>query len=174
MIDVNHLLRANGDDGLCIMVMTASTSSLSSSLHGIALLYNKLRVFIHTNYNNPLNSTPHWKAWNSRPSQMSATRLGFLLNNFTISTWLLVGATLQCTLSYMLPRNVALLPAVVLLLSRLISGALVTKGFLRNSYLDGAIMGRWTASRLNEDGSVPQKPADKEIVLFVVGARSNQ
>lgn len=105
---------------------------------------------------------------------MSATRLGFLLNNFTISTWLLVGATLQCTLSLMLPRNVALLPAVILLVSRLISGALVTKGFLRNSYLDGAIMGRWTASRLNEDGSVPQKPADREMVLFVVGARSNQ
>lgn len=105
---------------------------------------------------------------------MSAARLNFLLNNFNLSTWLIAGATLQSILSFFLPRNVALLPAVILLISRLISGALTTKGFLRNKNLDGAFMGRWTASMLNEDGSVPVKTADKEIVVFVVGARSNQ
>lgn len=105
---------------------------------------------------------------------MSAARRTFLLNNFTISTWLIVGATLQSVLCLTLPRNVALLPAVILLLSRLVNGALVTKGFLRNKYLDGVYMGRWTASRLNDDGSVPEKSADKEMVVFVVGAHSNQ
>lgn len=105
---------------------------------------------------------------------MSAARLTFLLNNFTVSTWLIIGATLQSVFYLTLPRNVALLPAVILLLSRVVNGALVTKGFRRNKYLDGAYMGRWTAPRLNDDGSVPEKTADNEMVVFVVGARSNQ
>lgn len=105
---------------------------------------------------------------------MSSARLGFLLNNFNLSTWLIVGASLQSILSFLLPRNVALLPALVLLISRLIHGALVTKGLVRNTNVDGAFMGRWTAAMLNEDGSAPEETAGKEMTVFVIGARSNQ
>lgn len=94
--------------------------------------------------------------------------------NFAITTWLLVGAALQSILVLVLPTRVALLPAVFLLLLRLMSTALVQAGLVRNPYLAVTRRGRWTAPILEQDGRVPEKGAGKEVVVFVVGASANQ
>ena len=74
----------------------------------------------------------------------------------------------------MLPRHVALLPAVILLLLRLAKGVLITQGYIRNTYTDGAFLHKSTAPIPNDDGSIPTKAADKGLVVFILGANSNQ
>lgn len=93
--------------------------------------------------------------------------------NFAITTWLLAGAALQSILVLVLPTRVALLPAVFLLLLRLMSTALVQAGLVRNPYLAMTRRGKWTAPILEQDGRVPEKGAGKEVVVFVVGASAN-
>ena len=85
-----------------------------------------------------------------------------------------MGAVLQSVLVLVFPIRVALLPAVVVLLLRSVNTALVHAGFVRNPYLAVTKLGRWTAPILEQDGSVPEKGASKEVVVFIVGASSNQ
>lgn len=89
-------------------------------------------------------------------------------------TWLAAGAFAQSLLFLALPRYVAFLPAMILLLLRLAKGVLITQGYLHNTYTDGAFMHRSTAPIPNDDGSIPAKAADKGLVVFVLGANSNQ
>lgn len=96
-----------------------------------------------------------------------------LLNNFSISTWLAAGACAQSILFLTLPRLVALLPAAILLFLRLAKGALITQGYIHNTYTDGAFLHKSTAPIPNDDGSISEKPADKGLVVFILGANSN-
>lgn len=68
----------------------------------------------------------------------------------------------------------ALLPAVILLLLRLAKGVLITQGYIHNTYTDGAFMHKGTAPIPNDDGSIPAKAADKGLVVFILGANTNQ
>ena len=99
---------------------------------------------------------------------------GILLANFSISSWLAVGACAQSILFLTLPRNVALLPAMLLLLLRLTKGALITQGYIHNTYADGAFLHKSTAPIPNDDGSIPAKAADKGLVVFILGMNTNQ
>ena len=104
---------------------------------------------------------------------MERSRL--LLVNFTISTWLSLGACAQALLFLLLPRYVALLPAFVLLGSRAISGALVTQGWAKNPYLPpDQLLKKMTAPIPNEDGSELMKAGEKKVVCFLIGANHNQ
>jgi len=95
--------------------------------------------------------------------------------SFSLSTWLAVGACLQSILFLLLPSRVALLPALILLLSRFIHGALITKGFMRNPYLPSSSnMRKVTAPIMNEDGLVFGDAINKGLVVFLVGAEANQ
>lgn len=104
----------------------------------------------------------------------SASTLALLRANFAITTWLLMGATLQSVLVLVLPTRVALLPAVSLLLLHALNTALVQAGWVRNPYLAVTRPGKWTAPILEQNGSVPEKGAGKEVVVFIVGASANQ
>lgn len=102
------------------------------------------------------------------------SQLSLIQSNFALTTWLALGASLQSVLFLLLPRHVALLPAFVLLLSRLITGALITKGYTKNPYLPEDYMHKMTAPIPNEDGSELAKAGDKSLVVFIVGASINQ
>ena len=91
-----------------------------------------------------------------------------------LQTWLAAGACAQSILFLTLPRRVALLPALILLLLRFAKGLLITRGFIHNTYTDGAFLHKSTAPIPNEDGSIPTKAADKGLVVFIVGANTNQ
>ena len=47
-------------------------------------------------------------------------------------------------------------------------------GLTHNIYMDGVKKGKWIAQIPNEDGSFPEKAADKDMVVFLLGTRSNQ
>lgn len=63
---------------------------------------------------------------------------------------------------------------MILLLLRLAKGALITLGYIHNTYTDGAFLYKSTAPIPDEDGSIPAKAADKGLVVFIVGANTNQ
>lgn len=105
---------------------------------------------------------------------MSASKINTIRDNFSLTTWLLAGACLQSLLVLLLPTRVALLPAVILLTVRFVHGALITRGYIRNPYLDGTFRGRWMVPTPGETESASEETSHKEMVVFIVGASSNQ
>lgn len=100
--------------------------------------------------------------------------LHVLRSSFPISTWLLLGAILQSLVSLIFSRYryLSLLPACLLLLPRIINGAIITMGWAKNPYLPVKYMAKMTAPIPNTDGSVEAgKPG---VVCFIVGANFNQ
>ncbi|KAL9105667.1 MAG: hypothetical protein Q9187_008671 [Circinaria calcarea] len=104
---------------------------------------------------------------------MSASKLNIIRDSFSLTTWLLAGACLQSLLALLLPTRVALLPAVILVTVRLINGALITRGYIRNPYLDGTFRGRSMVPMPGETELASEKSSNKEMVVFIVGASSN-
>ena len=94
--------------------------------------------------------------------------LAIIRNNFSLSTWLLLGAFIQSLIFAILPPRVAVLPPVCLLTLILAKNLLITGGYLKNPYLAAAYRGKATAPlQEDEDGG------DK-IAVFLLGASSNQ
>jgi len=99
--------------------------------------------------------------------------LGFInLNDFSISTWLLFGASIQCLLVASLPRNVALLPPFALLLLRILRAYLQANGYLRNPRESGVTIGRHTWQIPSKHGSQPPATHASESVVVLVLAAS--
>ncbi|KAK8062474.1 hypothetical protein PG997_014571 [Apiospora hydei] len=96
----------------------------------------------------------------------------FMHNNFTISTWLAMGALVQCLLAVCLPLRFALLPAPTLLLCRLLKTLLMTAGLVKNDLADGVIRGKWTAQIPGPDGALPTSPSQNGVCLVMLAARS--
>lgn len=105
---------------------------------------------------------------------MALPNLTFLRDDFRMTTWLLTGAALQCLLFLMLPKYVALLPSLLLVAARVATTGLISYGILHDPILDRVKKGRFTAQIPHEDGSAPEKAGEKEVVILVLGARSNQ
>jgi len=96
-----------------------------------------------------------------------------LMNNFSLFTILATGACLQSLLSLALPFRYAFLPAFFLLLLPIANTALVSFGYKHNHYEESIRVDKWTAQVPDKDG-VPKKAGDKGVVIFVIGASSNQ
>ncbi|KAF2030782.1 hypothetical protein EK21DRAFT_111653 [Setomelanomma holmii] len=94
----------------------------------------------------------------------------FEASDYTISTWLILGATIQSLLVASLPLNVALLPPITLLLFRFIRGYLIANNILPNSVAKEVILGRQTWQIPSEDNTVVAKPSSDSIVVLVLTA----
>lgn len=105
---------------------------------------------------------------------MPLPSLTSLRDEFRMTTWLLTGAAVQSLLFFMLPSYVALLPSLLLMAARVATTGLISYGILRDPTLDHVKIGRFTAQIPHEDGSVPEKGGEKELVILVLGARFNQ
>lgn len=105
---------------------------------------------------------------------MALPKLSFFRDDLRMSTWLLVGACLQCILVMSLPRFVALLPAALTLIARAFKGVLMIQGIIHSPTYDRVFPGSMTAQIPYEDGSFPQKASEKDIVVFILATRSNQ
>ncbi|CDU26469.1 uncharacterized protein SPSC_06663 [Sporisorium scitamineum] len=91
----------------------------------------------------------------------------------TISTWLLMGASLQCVLvSIFGARLIFGLPVLVLGL-RLVKTILQAKGLLKNPYMEGVIPGRTTCHFPNKDGSYTGSPSNQSMAVLLISVRSN-
>lgn len=94
--------------------------------------------------------------------------------DFRLTTWLLIGASLQSVLLLVLSRNLAILVTAFVLGSRMVAGVFRTYGYLHDPSTEGVRYGNHTVRFPNEDGSIPSKPSEKGVVMFVLGVSSNQ
>jgi hypothetical protein len=98
-----------------------------------------------------------------------------LRDNFTISTWLLIGASLQCLLMVLPIRpSYALLPAVVILSCRLAKNLLQCFGIIRHPYADGVIPGKVAAKMPESYDKEGNQVNDGGVCVIMLFARSNQ
>lgn len=72
----------------------------------------------------------------------------------------------------LLPIRLAVLPPFLILAFRAIYVVLQEQGVLANPRLNGVIRGRHTAQIPNDDGTFSDKPADKDIVIFVLATQT--
>ncbi|KAL4884838.1 hypothetical protein BJY04DRAFT_214722 [Aspergillus karnatakaensis] len=93
-------------------------------------------------------------------------------DNFTITTWLLLGALFQGALLTLF-GSLALLPAILLTLYKAVDTTLMATGLTRNRYLDGIIKTKYGSQHPNPDGSFGSEPSSKGIVVFLLGSKCN-
>ncbi|KAL9601155.1 MAG: hypothetical protein Q9179_002959 [Wetmoreana sp. 5 TL-2023] len=96
----------------------------------------------------------------------------YFRDDLRLSTWILLGAVIQSLLVITLPHHVALLPAALILGTRIILSTLRNEGFLPSSEAEAVVPGRYTAQVPNPDGSITTASANK-ICIFIIATRSN-
>ncbi|SPO24610.1 uncharacterized protein UTRI_03879 [Ustilago trichophora] len=107
-------------------------------------------------------------------SGTSAMSLNILRDNFTISTWLLLGASLQCGLVWVFGARLWIVSLPVLVLGmRCIKTILQAAGVLKNPYMEGVVPGRTTCHFPDKDGSYEGSPSNKSVAVLLISARSN-
>jgi hypothetical protein len=95
-------------------------------------------------------------------------------DQFSISTWLCIGATLQIIAWLLVSRTIAIYAPILLLLFRFIDTMLMLSGITRNRRMDGIIPNKFCAQIPDENGEFSEKVADQTITVILLGARSNQ
>ncbi|OCL05825.1 hypothetical protein AOQ84DRAFT_322334, partial [Glonium stellatum] len=132
-----------------------------------------------------MDFTPLTKPYNKRPwsqfrmqtakkvfGPLTGSTISLLRDQFTISTWLALGALLQASLFFLFGR-LAFLPALLLVLYRTADAFLMAIGVTHNRELDGVILQKFSAQYPDAAGKFGNKPASKEIVVFLIGGRIN-
>ncbi|MCJ1391814.1 hypothetical protein MMC18_004681 [Xylographa bjoerkii] len=104
---------------------------------------------------------------------MSSVRWSIMKDEAELSTWLLIGAGLQSLLVLFLPLYVAIVPTCLFLLFRITTVLLITQGLMKNPRFENVTTEKLWAVPPSQDGSPDGAPPQSNMVLFVVGARSN-
>ncbi|CAG8980998.1 hypothetical protein HYALB_00013318 [Hymenoscyphus albidus] len=94
-------------------------------------------------------------------------------DDFRMTTWILMVACFQAFFLLFLPVSVVIAPPIAALSSRIIYFLLVKRGIVRDSQVDGVRAGKYTAQIPRENGSFSASPSSQEVVVFILGARSN-
>lgn len=95
-------------------------------------------------------------------------------DDLRMTTWLLLGASIQACLLLFVPPHVAVAPTFLFLLSRIIIFLATRQGLLEDSSLKGAYIGRYSTQIPRADGSFPEGPSDQEVTVMILGVQSNQ
>ncbi|KAL7933185.1 hypothetical protein V8C35DRAFT_305125 [Trichoderma chlorosporum] len=93
--------------------------------------------------------------------------------NFTISTWLAIGAVLQGFLVLFARPTFAVAPAALLLIYRFSHTMLMQYGFIRNTQMEDVIMGKYTVQIPDKDGKPPSEPSGTGMAVIMLGMRNN-
>jgi hypothetical protein len=62
----------------------------------------------------------------------------------------------------------------LLLAVRFGDALLMVWGFKNNPYMDGVVKAKFSAQLPNDDGTFGPKPADQQVVVFLIGAKCSQ
>lgn len=92
---------------------------------------------------------------------------------FSVSTWLLLGALLQSLIVLIIPRFYAILPSLLILGARLADTMAITYGWKKNHYLDEAILHRTSPQIPDENGDFHEEASQEKVTVFMLGAKVN-
>ncbi|KAI0443001.1 hypothetical protein F4803DRAFT_517089 [Xylaria telfairii] len=104
---------------------------------------------------------------------MGGYNFNLLKDELSLPAWLAVGAAAQIAIGLLAPQGYALLPTIITLCILVINFAAGYVGLYKNIHLKNATLGRWSILFPNEDGSRPEKFADKPVAIFFIGIRCN-
>ncbi|KAL2007359.1 hypothetical protein VTN00DRAFT_8797 [Thermoascus crustaceus] len=115
----------------------------------------------------------------SRLSEIGSNAV--LLNNFHLSTLVLLGCTLQGLLTYSLLHHLhlptlsllSLLPSICILTYRSLDVLLIMYGWRKNQYMEDIIPGRVSAQVPDEKGEFGTEPSRETVVVLFLGLRTN-
>lgn len=108
------------------------------------------------------------------PRQIASTALwNTVRDNFSISTWMAIGATLQGLLVLFARPTFAIAPATLILLYRFSHTMLMHYGFIRNTQMEDVIMGKYTVQIPDKDGKPPSEPSGTGMAVIMLGFRNN-
>lgn len=108
------------------------------------------------------------------PALRAADRITQLVRDqLTVSSWLAVGACFQCLL-FLAAGRIAFVPAFLLLFYRIVDAALITNGVKANPALEGVVFNKFAPHFPDAEGKYRGKTANRDIVVFHIGARCNQ
>jgi heme-degrading monooxygenase HmoA len=96
-----------------------------------------------------------------------------ILNNFSVSSWLLLGGCLFLPIAIFLPALYILAPLVLILLGRLAYTLLITFHIIPNPYLKNSILHRTAALVPDENGNFSDEAGAEPVVCFHLGAKYN-
>ena len=105
---------------------------------------------------------------------MSAIPHTLLRDEFKLSTLVYIGAFLQALLFMVAPHRLVAMPALLVMAGLITKNMLIRFGRIRDPSMDRVYVGRTTAQIVDDDGSVPETPGDKGIVVFLLGACTNK
>ena len=106
-------------------------------------------------------------------SEFSGSQL--VNENFSLSTWLLLGCSIQALLFLVVPARFQIYAysfAGTLLLFRVLNAVLINFKVINNPYLQGGILKRTTALVADEAGSLVE-PGKQGVTVLMLGAKSN-
>lgn len=104
----------------------------------------------------------------------SAAVLTIVRDQFNISTWLLMGASLQCGLVAIFGARIWIVGLPVLVLGlRFIKTLLQAQGLLKNPYMEGVVRGATTCHFPEKDGSYQGPPSNKSLAVLLISIKSN-
>ena len=109
--------------------------------------------------------------WLTAAQQQLLTSI--LKDDFTLSSWIYLGAFLQSILFLLYPYRIVVLPSILALSYRIIATCLMQAGVVQDPLIGKAIQGRTTAQVVNIDGSIPKESSGNQIVVFILGSSSN-
>jgi hypothetical protein len=87
-------------------------------------------------------------------------------NTFRVSTWLVIGASIQTLSMWCLPLRISSLLPLLVLFQRLVQ-SFIDKRRIFSTLYTNVRRGRWTAK-------LPEEKDGDGVVVFVLGARINQ
>jgi hypothetical protein len=119
----------------------------------------------------PSDSQPVSQYWKAKKQKYYLAMI--IKDQMTLTSWLAIGACFN-TLLFLAIGRIALFLPFLLIVFRVGDAILQTYGFKKNPLMDGAILDKYSAQMPNDDGTFGPKPANQQIVVFLIGARCNQ
>ena len=99
-----------------------------------------------------------------------------LRDNFSISTWIVIGCLLQCLLGLVLPRILAYVPALLYVTWGFLDTTLVTAGLKKNIWRDAVVDGKFSVAypSRGESTLVTDDPAENGPgAVMILGTTCN-
>lgn len=110
-------------------------------------------------------------------TQMQSHQAGIAIlvkDQFQLETLLLIGAVIQTALVFTLPWKLAISPAVLALLLKLITTSLQAGNYIKYENEQGTIHEKFSAQLpVSKDGSFGNQPAAESVVVFMLGVHFN-
>lgn len=122
----------------------------------------------------PTSKAPDFQLGSSEEyfAGINAGLLNIVRDQLSISTWLALGAIAQGALYLTLGRVALVIPAT-LLFWRILDAFLQANGYRHNPHMDGVINNKFSAQLPDRSGEFGNKPANGEVVVFLLGFSSN-